>query len=218
MTELRAPGLGVAVVLAGALALSGCTKTPPALPEVPPAPAEAPLPESTPAPLKTWPAEAIDAVGTWVCPPWQRAEDPGHKGARYEVLWVRADQSIQSRGLRRQDEGWQWIKGDYDEEVLWFAGSRQGLRQVHYYLCTRVPNNNHWCKLLLAPQRRGEGYGLELLDLLRPSHEDEPYGTAAYAERVLDRELAVNCRYQRIAGDGSLSEDDVAVRVAALPR
>jgi len=208
---------GVLTALAGGLALAGCTKSPPAEPQVPATPAEALVPESTPAPLKTWPAEAIDPVGTWVCPPWDRTEDPGHKGARYEVLWVRADQSIQSRGLRRQDERWQWIKGDYDEEVLWFAGSRQGLRQVHHYLCTRVPNNNHWCKLLLSPSQGNEGFGVALLDLARPTHEDESYATAAYAEAVLEKELAANCRYQRIATADRLSEAEVEKWVTALP-
>jgi len=179
-------------------------------------PLDEPLSDSTPAPLKTWPAEAIEPVGTWVCPPWARTEDPGHKGVRYEVLWVRADQSIDSRSLQDKDGAWQWQPGDYHEEVRWFAGSRRGPRSVHYYLCTRVPNDNHWCKMLLSPSRDEDGVALELLDLLRPSHEDEPYATAAYVERVLDGELPVNCRYQRIAQDETLSKDEVSKRVRAL--
>ena len=83
-------------------------------------------------------------------------------------------------------------------------------------MCTRIPSGNHWCKLLLSPSQGEHGDALELLDLLRPSHEDKPYGTAAYAERVLNRELPANCRYQRIARDGKLSKDEVSKRVRAL--
>ena len=133
------------------------------------------------------------------------------------MLWIGNGESFRSRGLQREGGKWQWRKGDYDEEISWFPHSLPGLGSMHYYLCTRVPGGNHWCKLLLSPRAGVSGDSLELLDLLRPVHKDRDYDSATYAQQVLEGSLKPTCRYQRIARS-SLNEDEVAERVRALKR
>jgi hypothetical protein len=191
----RAGRLGFPARLAAvglALSLFGCKEGPT---QSSPAPVEEPAAELAAPALKTWPAEAIEATGTWVCPPTARADEPGFKvgdpryrGEHYEVLWISDDEGFRSRSLQDQGGKWQWQKGDYYEEISWFAHSFPGVRSVHHYVCTRVPGDNHWCKLLLSPSQGENGYSLELLDLLEPAHKDKGYDYQRIANRPLDED------------------------------
>jgi hypothetical protein len=130
-------------------------------------------------------------------------------------LWIHDDAGFRSRSLQDQGGTWKWQKGDYDEEISWFAHSCPGVRSVHHYVCTRVPGDNHWCKLLLSPSQGENGYSLELLDLLEPAHKHKSYDSAERAENVLEGALKSTCRYQRIA-NRPLSEDEVLELVGLL--